>query len=396
MPTTPSASTTLEFTGERFTPETRGAIWHEHWHRYCAALPLARGKRVLDAACGEGYGSHLLAQSAREVVGVDIAEEAIAHARTRYARAGLQFIRGSVTDLPLGAGSVDLIVSFETIEHLAEQREMLREFRRVLAPDGALVISSPNRPAYRGLGEGEDDANHFHVRELDRGELKSLLDEGFPRQLWYGQRVVATSAVWSETASGTGSIACRALVGDRPIERASVSEPVYFIVVCAAQSVALPALPDLSLFDDGEQSLWREHIEIRRAERHCHFDLLDARKIAEARGAELVEAVNALASERQKTAALTGRVEQLIEYGASREVELKRTQQAFAHEAGEGERLRAEAQAHLARVAELEQQRRAADDRCNEAEARLRYRESLRGWLRWPVARLRQRAAGHG
>ena len=70
----------LTFTGERFLPEVRGAIWYEHWHRYAAVAPLARGKRVLDAACGEGYGSFLLAQPAQRVIGVDVAPEAIAHA----------------------------------------------------------------------------------------------------------------------------------------------------------------------------------------------------------------------------------------------------------------------------------------------------------------------------
>ena len=392
----PSPGPALEFTGERFTPETRGAIWHEHWHRYCAVLPLARGKRVLDAACGEGYGSHLLAKEARSVIGIDLAEGAVSHARARYARRGLEFVQGSVTALPLADHGVDLVVSFETIEHLAEQREMLREFRRVLTADGVLAISSPNRPEYRGLGEGEGDANHFHVRELDRDELKALLDEAFPSQRWYGQRVVAASALWTELTTGGGGIEFPALVGDEVRARARISEPVYFIVVCAAPGVSVSALADLSLFDDGAQSLWQDHVDLRRKERHCHFDLIDMRKVAESRQAELVAAVNALASERQKTEALTDRVEQLLDYGASRQAELERTQQAFAHEAREGERLRTESQTHAARVAYLEARCGAADARSAEADARLAYRESLRGWLRWPMARLRQRVTGTG
>ena len=74
--------------------------------------------------------------------------------------------------MPLPSASVDLVVSFETIEHLREQREMLAEFRRVLAADGVLVISSPNRPVYN---EGGGIDNHYHVRELDRAELAALL-----------------------------------------------------------------------------------------------------------------------------------------------------------------------------------------------------------------------------
>ncbi|HET9189593.1 MAG TPA: SAM-dependent methyltransferase, partial [Rudaea sp.] len=72
---------TLEFTGERFTPECVREIRYEHWARYAFALELARGKRVLDAACGEGYGSAMLAGAAASVLGVDIAADAIAHAR---------------------------------------------------------------------------------------------------------------------------------------------------------------------------------------------------------------------------------------------------------------------------------------------------------------------------
>ena len=185
--TDPPAAPALTFTGERFAPEVRGAIWYEHWHRYCVAQPLARGLRVLDAACGEGYGSFLLAQAARDVVGVDVSGEAVAHARSRYAAPNLRYVQGSVTALPLADASVDLVVSFETIEHLTAQAEMLAEFRRVLAPGGALLISSPNRPVYSGELPAE---NEYHVRELDRGELADLLAPVFPQQRWYGQRVV--------------------------------------------------------------------------------------------------------------------------------------------------------------------------------------------------------------
>ena len=76
----------LEFTGERFTPECVREIWYEHFHRYAFALPLAEGKRVLDAACGEGYGSALLATRAAAVLGLDISSDATAHAAVRYAR----------------------------------------------------------------------------------------------------------------------------------------------------------------------------------------------------------------------------------------------------------------------------------------------------------------------
>lgn len=99
----------LPFTGERFTPECVREIWYEHWHRYAFARSLARGKRVLDAACGEGYGSAVLAAEATAVTGVDIDAQAIAHAQARYAgHANLRFLRSDVTTLPFPDHAFDL------------------------------------------------------------------------------------------------------------------------------------------------------------------------------------------------------------------------------------------------------------------------------------------------
>src|SRR5688572_26531054 len=112
----------LEFTGERFVPSEQGEIWLEHFHRYALVLELAKGKDVLDIACGEGYGAMLLARTAKSTLGVDISAEAINHASGKYQAPGLHFTVGSATDIPLADASVDLVVSFETLEHLAEQQ----------------------------------------------------------------------------------------------------------------------------------------------------------------------------------------------------------------------------------------------------------------------------------
>jgi SAM-dependent methyltransferase len=361
-----SPDATLTFTGERFTPEVRGAIWYEHWHRYAAVAPLAAGRRVLDAACGEGYGSYLLASRASQVTGVDIDAAAIAHAGARYARANLAYAQGSVSALPIADGSIDLIVSFETIEHLPAQREMLAEFRRVLAPHGALVLSSPNRPVYNEAG---GVANHFHVKELDRAELKALLDPVFPRQAWHAQRVAAHSLLWAE-AHAEGAIAYDVLSDDGLARRAGPAEPMYFVVVCGAADAILPTLPALSLFDDGELALWRDYARAIARERQLAWDELDARKIAEDRLVELVAAVNDLASERQKTGALRERVVAL--------------EQALRVADAEHLRILSETRGELAR----EQAQHA------ETRARLAYRETAAGWARWPLGAARRRLMG--
>src|SRR4029079_13791541 len=176
----------LEFTGERFIPGTAGEIWHEHWHRYHFAAPLVAGLDVLDVACGEGYGSALLAARARSVIGADIAQGAIDHARSRYAAIpNLEFRQADCAVLPFPDASFDAVVSFETIEHIATQAPFLDEIRRVLRPDGFLILSCPNKTEYsdrRGV------TNEFHVRELYRAELAALLAPRFAEVLWYGQR----------------------------------------------------------------------------------------------------------------------------------------------------------------------------------------------------------------
>jgi len=178
----------LEFTGERFTPECVREIWYEHWHRYVFARQFAKGKRVLDAACGEGYGSALIAGVADRVLGVDIAESAIAHARTRYgAQPNLRFERADCTQLDVPAASFDLIVSFETLEHVHAQEQLLAGFARALAPGGMLLVSSPDKHTYSDISGFR---NEFHVRELYRDELLALLRGHFPHVRLYGQKLL--------------------------------------------------------------------------------------------------------------------------------------------------------------------------------------------------------------
>ena len=176
-PTVAVPDESLPWTGERFIPSLGGQIRHEHLHRYALCLEIVRDRDVLDIACGEGYGSAILAKTARSVVGVDIAEQAVDHARRAYGDLrGLRFAAGRADAIPLPDASVDVVVSFETIEHHDRHEEMLAEIHRVLRPGGRLVISSPDRPVYSASAT---ERNEYHVKELDRAEFEALLRRYF-------------------------------------------------------------------------------------------------------------------------------------------------------------------------------------------------------------------------
>ncbi len=246
----------LEFTGERFTPECVREIAYEHWHRYAWAARWVAGKRVLDAACGEGYGSALLAGSAAQVTGVDVSRASIEHARSRYGADHLHFIQADCLQMPLDDASYDIVVSFETLEHLADHAALLREFRRVLAPQGFLVISSPDRKTY---SDASGHGNPFHVRELYRDEFETLLSQHFPAWRLFGQKLAFQSLLWS--MDGGKGFDCLSQEGDR-IERSPLPDlaPLYFVAVAAASEAALPAdLPALSLYGDRAESVYAHY-----------------------------------------------------------------------------------------------------------------------------------------
>ena len=133
-------------------PRIKGQVRYEHIHRYAVCQGIVKDKTVLDIACGEGYGSAILGRTAKQVTGVDIDEQSVAHARDKYSHIGnLRYIQGSVDAIPLATDSVDVVVSFETIEHVAGHEEMLAELKRVLKADGVLVISTPDKAAYAAV-----------------------------------------------------------------------------------------------------------------------------------------------------------------------------------------------------------------------------------------------------
>jgi SAM-dependent methyltransferase len=168
----------IDFSGEYFVPgQSSPRLEADHLARYRFASRFVRGKSVLDIACGVGYGSDLLSKAgASRVDGVDINEDVIAYARENYASESTRFLPGDIYTFSSPA-RYDVIVSFETIEHVDDYGKALANIFRLLSDSGRLIISSPNRSITSPKARTMDDKprNIHHVREFTIDELKSAL-----------------------------------------------------------------------------------------------------------------------------------------------------------------------------------------------------------------------------
>lgn len=168
---------------ERLSNDPTSELWGEHRARYRYAARMTHGKRVLDVATGAGFGLRMLRASGACAVGLDYDAAALHEVRLRHATAPL--IHGDAGNLPFHDAAMDVVVSFETIEHVPNAAAMVAEVRRVLKPGGSLVLSTPNR----AFGPPErHTANPFHIQEFTADELRALLERHFAAVLVYGQR----------------------------------------------------------------------------------------------------------------------------------------------------------------------------------------------------------------
>ncbi|MBW4553632.1 MAG: methyltransferase domain-containing protein [Aphanocapsa sp. GSE-SYN-MK-11-07L] len=249
----------MEFTGERYIPSEKGIIRYEHLHRYLAALEFVKDKTVMDIACGEGYGSSILSEYAQSVLGVDINRECIDHAKKRYENSKLEFLVASCEKIPINAQSIDVVISFETIEHHDKHEAMIEELKRVLKPDGLIIISSPNRLVY---SDQPNNHNPFHVKELYFDEFRNLLNKNFENLYFFGQKIVANSLIMplqplSFDLDNLGEIALypQKQMGERI--SLTVDNSVYFIVVCSNKK--LSNLGNLtSIYIDPKEDIYQE------------------------------------------------------------------------------------------------------------------------------------------
>jgi ubiquinone/menaquinone biosynthesis C-methylase UbiE len=254
----------LEYTGERFLPSESGQIRYEHLHRYALCLSAVTGKTVLDIASGEGYGSALLARAARSVMGVDVDQAAVTHANAQYAgRANLRFLHGSAAAIPLPDQAVEVVTSFETIEHHAQHEEMLGEIKRVLQPGGLLIISSPNKLTYSDIPNYQ---NPFHVKELYYDEFAALLGRHFRHSRYFGQKLAVASFIYNLSASE--SQPPRPLSGGAPAldaPFAPLPNPLYFVALCSDDPARVAQTLDTSYLD-GAEDVWNDQMQAHAAE----------------------------------------------------------------------------------------------------------------------------------
>lgn len=171
----------LEFTGEYWIPgKSPSNIENDHLERYRFATRFVYGKKVLDISCGVGYGSFLLAKAgASRVDGVDISEEVIDYAKNNYQMNNLSFIIGNICEYKTD-NLYDVIICFETIEHIENYQKALLNLYSLLMSDGVLIISSPNRliSSPRAKSIYDRPSNKCHVREFTIEELKLALENG--------------------------------------------------------------------------------------------------------------------------------------------------------------------------------------------------------------------------
>jgi 2-polyprenyl-3-methyl-5-hydroxy-6-metoxy-1,4-benzoquinol methylase len=246
-----------EPSGERFVPEVMGGqlIDAEHQARYRFALQCVDGATVLDAGCGVGWGSKLLHEAgAASVTGLDISPDAVKDSRVRAPEC--EFVLGDLQSMPFDTHRFDVVVCFEALEHVEDTGAALDELRRVLAPGGLLMVSSPNPAVY-------PDGNPFHVHELTPDELRESAEARFDNVLLYHQHQMMASVLHADRSVHSTPVAMQvhSVTGFAP-----TNDP--YAVVAASDRV----LPDLTSWvclapEDQLQVLLRD--------RQQHLDMLD-------------------------------------------------------------------------------------------------------------------------
>lgn len=213
------------------------AVYGEHIVRYSGSKLLVKDKVVLDIACGSGYGSALLSDTAKKVFGVDIDIDSVEYAKTHFHKSNVEFIEGSGTNIPLPNNSVDVVISYETIEHIKDYKKFLKEIKRVLKSDGLAVISTPNDTEFI-------EGNHFHIHEFEHEELIKLLHDNFKHTKEWFQATWVSNGLLSKEQITSEWIAKLPVANIAPKK---MKEVLYFFVLCSDRQINETIDPTIAL-----------------------------------------------------------------------------------------------------------------------------------------------------
>ena len=239
-----------KWTGERLETYvyTRDTI--DHLHRYAIISKYIEGKIVLDIASGEGYGTNLISQKAKFAYGVDIDAQSIADARQKYQKENIEFLEGSTDAIPLQDDSVDVLISYETIEHHDRHEEMMQEIKRVLKPGGMVIISTPDKYFY---SDKRNFKNKFHIKELYKNEFLELVSRYFSKAQLLNQMFVNGNSVINDDAA---SVNLELVTGDFSNITEEEKEGTYLIIIASDQDFAQHGL---SIFNGSNVTKFEEN-----------------------------------------------------------------------------------------------------------------------------------------
>jgi SAM-dependent methyltransferase len=252
---------------ERFDPAGSNGelVEAEHRARYWWASDFVEGNDVLDAGCGTGFGTAMLAERRpARLVGVDISPKALARAR-QLAPSADDLVQGDVRELPFEDSSFDVVVCFEVIEHIERQNDALDELRRVLRDTGCLLISSPNRDVYT-------PGNPHHVHEYVPAELEAALRSRFENVALFRQHQWLGTSIRGDDRLERGWRV--ASVGDDP----EPGDETYTLAIASASTID-PREPLAVIGREFEVRWWNEQVDnLRRADTDSRAELAEASK----------------------------------------------------------------------------------------------------------------------
>lgn len=219
----------IKDTGERMIPSYHKGhqVYGEHITRYSIAKNIVEGKVVLDIASGSGYGTKELATTAKKVYGVDINSQAIKYAKKNYQNKNIEFIEGSATKIPIPDNTLDVVISFETIEHIEDYKKFMVEIKRVLKKDGILILSTPNDVEF-------PEDNHFHVHEFQYNELQKLVKKYFINVENYYQATWTYNAIFTEDKLSSEWEDKVNTINTAPIKK---DKCIYFYMLCSNRKI---------------------------------------------------------------------------------------------------------------------------------------------------------------